>query len=418
MAISGGKDSMALSHLLSSLAIRHTLLHCNFKLRGNDSELDAKFVLDYAKQNDIEIHIENFDTEAIALANSSTIQETARQLRYDWFATFLNTDDNNSLLTAHHLDDSIETFFINLMRGTSLKGLTGIQYKTKQIYRPLHQFSTKDIIKYINENEIQFRHDISNDSTKYLRNKLRLEILPSITETTNNFAEKMASTLESLNEVNSWMEEKAEAFRKTHFEENDITIISLAILKNEARIFLIEIFKPYGIHRSNIDTFILFLNAKTGAIFNSSVFEFNIDRGYLRIINKNNRSGQVSYTINSFPFTIETDNKKIAFTLNNKVQPFSNSNLQQIDFKKVTLPLIVRNWQEGDKIRPLGMRGQKLLSDVFIDKKLSKIQKEQQLIMVDATGLVVAIIGMIVSENVRIKNDAKEVLAIETILSN
>ena len=200
LAISGGVDSMVLSKLLSILKIKHTLLHCNFNLRRHESDEDEAFLLDYANKNNIKLQVKHFDTSNIAKQQKLTIQECARNLRYDWFNTYLN-EANSILLTAHHLDDSIETFFINILRGTGLKGISGIGSGKNKIFRPLLPFSKEEVKNYAIENQIAFREDSSNKSDNYLRNDLRHNFVPQFKSLTTSLNAKMASLFDELTET-------------------------------------------------------------------------------------------------------------------------------------------------------------------------------------------------------------------------
>jgi tRNA(Ile)-lysidine synthase len=360
---------MTLSHLLLACDLPHSLLHCNFTLRGQESDEDAKFIAKYAQANGLAYHIKRFDTKQIALKEGLTIQETARKLRYEWFETFLIEDIRSRLLTAHHLDDSIETFFINLLRGTSLKGLTGISVKKGQILRPLYQFNTEAIEQYIETNKIEFRHDSSNATTKYLRNKLRHDILPLLAENTTGFSKKMLGTLSSLQEVNTWMENAAAQFREIHFKAANGIEVDVASILKEDKIFIIEIFKPFGIQRSNAEEFLSFLKASSGSVFNTSNYRYmlNRDKVILVVHESTSKESKAVFTVAAVPHQIETDGLHIQFKSTSQLVSYTIGNIQQLDFERIDFPLQLRHWQEGDKIKPLGLNGHKLLSDVFID---------------------------------------------------
>jgi tRNA(Ile)-lysidine synthase len=421
LAISGGKDSVCLSQLLLAAGFSHTLLHCNFQLRDPDSDLDERFIENYAKQNQLQFFVKKFDTALIAQEQNLSIQETARNLRYTWFNTFLTTS-NKVLLTAHHSDDAIETFFINLMRGTALQGLTGIQHKNGPIYRPLLSFSVTDINSYINQNNLEFRQDQSNADTKYLRNYLRHQIIPAFEQKSDNFKPKVAKTIDSLNQVDIWIQKQAKYFCKKHFIYNSDNIsVDKKILLNQDNIFITYIFAHFGIHRSIVENFRSFLNSSTGSKFITDSFQFNVNREQIIIhklnrdvpASKNNDILNQSKQFNSFPQTIIICKTKLDFQIIHAPLPFSNDQSQQFNLDKINLPISTRVWQHGDRIQPLGMQGSKLISDILIDKKIPLFQKSKTLILIDSSNTIIAVLGLLIAENVKIESTTKNILHLQ-----
>lgn len=419
LAISGGKDSICLSHLLLTAGFQHTLLHCNFQLRGDASNLDQVFVQNYAEQHNLPIHSKKFDTEKIANEDKLTIQETARNLRYNWFNTFL-TDINKILLTAHHSDDSIETFFINLMRGASLKGLTGIN-NNNNIARPLLAFSTVEIEDYIASNNIEYRQDQSNFDNKYLRNYLRNELIPAIQEKSENFKPKVVKTLNALKEANSWIENQSINFHKSHIQQTKGAIaFDKALILSQDLFFLTYVLKLYGIQRSNVESFMNAMSKSTGAQFFTSSNQFTVNRDQILITENNNVNNHhlinrdIPYnTINTFPYKLSLENEQLEFTVQANHLPFSsNNNIQQFDLSQIVLPLMVRPWRQGDRIQPLGMTGSKLISDILIDKKIPLINKSKILVLIDSNKNIISIPGVLISEKVKILPVSDNILAL------
>jgi tRNA(Ile)-lysidine synthase len=427
LAISGGKDSICLSQLLLAAGFKQTLLHCNFQLRDPDANLDEDFVNNYAKRNNLPIHSKTFDTSEIAKENKLSIQETARNLRYEWFNTCL-TEHSDILLTAHHSDDSIETFFINLMRGTSLKGLTGIN--NNNIARPLLAFSALEIEDYIKTNNIQYRQDQSNFNNKYLRNYLRNKLIPAIQEKSENFKPKVVKTLQSLKEADSWIQRQAANFQKANFQKTDevITVNKSNVLKQD-HFFLTYIFKTFGIQRSNVESFTNAMRQKTGALFVTPTYQFTVNRDQVLIAanknallstnaietSSNNKETHVEtyHSINSFPHKAIVNNLELKFAAQSKHLSFSNNNnIQQFDLNQIALPLTIRPWQQGDRMQPLGMKGSKLISDILIDKKVPLIFKPEILILIDTNKNIIAIPGMGISEKVKIHPETTNILTL------
>lgn len=414
LAISGGKDSMALCHLLIQLDFRPVLLHCNFQLRNEESDLDESFLISYANANHLQIQTKKIETESKAKELRLTIQETARNLRYNWFNTFLKAD-SDILLTAHHLDDSIETFFINLMRGTGLQGLTGITEVQQQIIRPLSSFTASEIQDYVSDENIKFRQDQSNFDDKYLRNYVRNVLIPEFNERSDNFNRKVEKTLKSLNQVNSWIKKQAEIFKKSSFifAENYIQI-DKQILINQDTIFLEYIFRDRGIHRSNVKSFYSFLKSNTGGKFFTNNSLFWIDRNNILIqdINEYNTLEVSPILIDTFPAVRQIMNVTLTFNRAKKAEPFGNENFQQFDYDKVQLPLKVRKWKHGDKLSPLGMSGTKLISDILIDKKISDIKKDEILVIEDKNQNILSIPGLLISNTAKLSNKTKSIVTL------
>jgi len=413
LAASGGKDSMTLSHLLLKSNFPHTLLHCNFQLRGKESDLDEKFLKNYTSKENLEIETAHFDTEIIAHKNRSGIQEVARKLRYEWFNSFLS-NKNAVLMTAHHLDDSIETFFINLMRGTSIKGLSGIPKKRNQIIRPLLSFSSDEINKYVSDNGIEYRQDQSNFDSKYLRNELRENVIPKLKERSNNFHSKVNKTIQSLHEINSWMEKQAQEFRDMYFSKRvDIIEIDKELLIDQDSIFIEFLFNKYGLKRSNRSDFERFIQSKTGSIFVTNTHTFTVDRKHILIASLSALNNFSPLEINSIPNEIKIGSQNYTFRLIDKAMPFDELNNDlQLNFDKIKLPILIRKWENGDKIQPLGMTGNKLISNILIDKKISLQEKQTILLVEDSNNQTIAILNHMVSDKVKLTTETSKILLV------
>jgi len=415
LAISGGKDSMTLSHLLLKSKINHTLLHCNFKLRGKESDDDEIFLADYAAKNNLEIHAKQFDTYQISTDQKLSIQECARNLRYEWFRTFLDKNNHSFLLTAHHLDDSIETFFINLFRGTGFRGLSGIPSDANQIIRPLSEFTSEEIYKYIDANEIDYRSDSSNAKKDYQRNKIRHDLIPLLMELEPEMHSKMSSLFSELNELKTQIELDIKAFNNLCRGGNDEkSFYSISTLKNCNSFFREQLFRKEGIYRKNCFEFSKFLNAETGSIFYTSSHQFLIDRENLIIAPKIISHNESFTMVHSLPFTTFCGNRNISFSKKTEfILEKNNSAIQQFDFSKIAFPLTLRKWQNADKIKPLGLSGNKLVSDILIDKKVDRIEKENCLILLDAENKILCLVGIVIDERYKITANTNEMLELK-----
>ncbi|MCB9223607.1 MAG: tRNA lysidine(34) synthetase TilS [Crocinitomicaceae bacterium] len=412
LAVSGGKDSMVLSHLLLRSGLDHTLLHCNFKLRGKESDEDEAFMRRYAEKSGLSIEVRTFDTYGYVEESGKTIQEAARELRYDWFHTFAE-NERSLILTAHHLDDSIETFFINLLRGTGYKGVRGIPKFNHPFYRPLSSFKADDIYRYIDENHIDYREDSSNKETKYLRNKLRHEIVPGFNEIEPKFRSKMGAFFEEMNNLESFVHQQVEELQdRILFHKDNIISAPIEELNKLNSTALHFVFREFGIRRSNVKAFIKFLQSHTGSKFFSETHEFLLDREFLLLKKLDISFVELTVEINEFPTELHIASKALRFEIQSFHGIEKTNNPLQLDLAKIDLPITIRNWKHGDKIQPLGMSGQKLISDVLIDHKISQFEKEKTLIIEDAHGKIIAIPNLMISEMVKSDDLTKDILLV------
>lgn len=414
LAISGGKDSMTLSHLLTECGIKHVLLHCNFQLRGKESDQDEQFLRDYAAKKQLEIHVKNFDTANIAEQESLSIQECARKLRYDWFRTFIEKKDNAFLVTAHHLDDSIETFFINLLRGTGFRGLSGIPVNANQIVRPLSDFTAEEIYRYIDAVHLDYRSDSSNAKKDYLRNKIRHDLIPVLADIDTDFRNKFVNLFGELSDLKEKIDEEIAVFKNQYERIRDEKLIySIPGIQTCTRLFIEQLFRSVGVYRKNSAEFLNFLSASTGSRFYTDTHSFLIDRLDLIVIPKKHDEETFYKKISELknkiilPDTNISLELKTNFKLNTK-----NPEIQQVDFSKVELPLTIRTWAQGDKIKPLGMNGTKLISDILINKKINLIDKEKQLVIVDSKNELLCLVGLVISEDYKIQSHTREILEV------
>jgi tRNA(Ile)-lysidine synthase len=421
LAISGGKDSMTLSHLLIESGIQHTLLHCNFGLRGKESDGDEQFLRTYALKHKLIIHVQAFDTEKIADQQKLSIQECARKLRYDWFNTFLSADENAFLLTAHHLDDSIETFFINLIRGTGVRGLSGIPPQVGNIVRPLSDFSAEDIYRYIDQHHIDYRPDSSNAKKDYLRNQVRMDLIPVLSEIEPAFRSRMLTFFEDMNDLKKHLDSASEKFRATHARQDDEARADrvkfpLAVLRETEPFLLEQALRPYGIHRKNLEAFRHFITSVTGSVFYTSTYRFLIDRDDLIIAVKNPAQNAGYAMVHKLPLSVYCCDKNISVTLNTDVIiDRKTPGLQQIDADSTELPLTIRQWRTGDRMQPLGMEGTRLVSDILADHKVDRFAKENCMVVTGADQKIICLVGFCINEKNKISAKTSHVLEIRTL---
>lgn len=374
LAVSGGIDSMVLAHLLHQLKFDISVAHCNFNLRGDESNGDEEFVKSFCEKSGIGFFVNSFDTRKYADLNKLSIQVAARQLRYNWFNELVEKEGFDYLLTAHHLDDSIETFLINFTRGTGLDGLTGIPQQNDKIIRPLLIFTREEIENYAKENQIEWREDSSNASDKYFRNKLRHKVIPILKELNPGFSDSFLQTLENLQQSESMVDDASRIVYGKVVEDIDfqkrISLEELMVLPNY-QAYLYQWLKPFGFTAWK-DIYDL-VEAQSGKQVFSEQYRLLKDRNTLILTEKKENEKEV-YTVyeevenSKIPLKISVCDK-VDTTLNNKDCIFA-------DKDTLKFPLEFRKWEEGDYFYPFGITGKKKLSKYFKDEKFSLIEKE------------------------------------------
>jgi tRNA(Ile)-lysidine synthase len=412
LAVSGGIDSMVLVHLFQQLNYHIVIAHCNFQLRGEESDADEVFVKTICKQFKVPFHGIKFDTKTSAEEQKKSIQVTARNLRYDWFSKLLEENEIDFLLTAHQLDDSLETFIINLSRGTGLDGLTGIPMQNENIIRPLLYFSREEVVAYAKENNIQWREDSSNASDTYLRNKIRHDIVPILKELNPSFLISFQNTLDNLQQAQSLVDDASRiVYRKVvedvHLQKK-INLTELKQLSNY-RAYLYQWLQPFGFTAWN-DIYDL-VEATSGKQIFSTDYVLLKDRTDLIVFPKNKEVETTSYWI-------EKGEKEVKFPLNisfckSTYISHQLSNTIFVDGDKLTYPLEIRKWEQGDFFYPFGMSGKsKKVSKLFKDEKLSLIEKENIWILC-SDNQIVWLIGIRQDERFRINDVTKNIIQIK-----
>jgi tRNA(Ile)-lysidine synthase len=413
LAVSGGIDSMALADLFQKSNLHFAIIHCNFKLRTEASDLDQKFVEQYCTENSIPFFTTSFDTLAFAKDFKLSTQVAARRLRYDYFYEIIQKENYDYVATAHHLDDSIETFFIHLSRGTGIDGLTGIPLQNNKVIRPLLDFSRKEIENYARANGIRWREDASNASDKYLRNKIRHHLTPVLRELNPSFANSFHKTLGNLQQAQTLIDDAVRmVYKKVVLDAADykkINLLELLQLPNY-QAYLYQWLQPLGFTAWE-DIYNL-AEAETGKVIFSENFQLLKNRNFLIIAPKNNtivEEFQIKEGISEVNFPIKLLFCKVS-------EPFYSTNKTIfVAAEKLQYPLTLRRWKTGDSFRPLGMNGKsKKVSTLFKDEKRSRIEKENAWLLCSGTEIV-WIIGLRTDERFKIDNTTKTVLQIDLI---
>jgi tRNA(Ile)-lysidine synthase len=410
LAVSGGIDSMVLVHLCAQLKLNFEVVHCNFMLRGAESDAETQFIESFCRSNCIPIHTKYFDTNTIATNTKESIQITARNLRYKWFQEIISIGFDY-VLTAHHLDDSLETVLINFSRGTGLEGLTGIPAQNGYVIRPLLPFSRLEIEHFAAEHQIQWREDSSNASDKYLRNKIRHSIIPLFKDLNAGFLDSFQNTLHHLQQAESLVDDATRlVYEKVVKEkENQLEIHLKPLLEfRNYKAYLYQWLKEYGFSAWN-DIYDL-VEAQSGKQVFSETHVLLKDREKL-ILSERKLSN------NSEVFIIESLDTKVNIPLNISFCNVSyitetDSNCIFVNEEGLKFPLTIRKWQEGDYFYPSGMNGKKKLSKYFKDEKYSLLDKENQWLLC-SEDQIVWVIGKRADERFIVKETTKNSIKIE-----
>lgn len=388
LATSGGLDSMVMAHLFKSLNFEFALAHCNFQLRGKESNEDQIFVQNYAEANGISVFITQFDTQSFANNNKLSTQVAARELRYKWFYELLEKENFDYILTAHHFDDTIETFLIHLIRGSGLEGFTGIPVQNQSVIRPLLAFSREDISNYAVANAIQWREDSSNSSDKYLRNKVRHDLVPLLKDLNPSFLTSFQNTQKYLNQAIAMVNDAAIMFfKQVATEVNDEIYFNIEKLKTltNYKSYLYQWLKEYGF--TAWDDIYELVDSQSGKQVFSPHFRLLKDRFNLIL------SPIVEKDVSEIYF-IEKDQKEVNYPIKLTISSQNfHSNTDNsfifVDADKLKFPLLLKKYEEGAVFLPFGMGGKsKKVSKLFKDEKLSLLQKEKTWILYSNEAIV------------------------------
>lgn len=407
LAISGGIDSMVLLDLFRNSTVKFQVAHCNFQLRGEDAVGDEQFVKEYCQHNKIPFYTIRFDVEAYQKTGNYSVEMACRNLRYNWFDELMDKNELDYLVTAHHLDDNVETFLINLSRGTGLKGLTGMQLFNGKIFRPLLEFTKDDLLSYAKENNINWREDYTNKTDDYTRNKIRHHILPVLKEIHPLFNDNFLKTLSYLNDNNMIIQDRIIEIKNKLFIGNNpskILIKDLLVL-HPLETYLYYLFEKYGFNSTK--ELIKFLDSKVGSEIKSEGYRLVKDRDYILL--------QPIEPITENEIPILGDFIKIN-SLNLKFEKSKSQNdkaTEIIDYESISFPLKLRKVIDGDYFYPIGMKGQKKLISKFMkDLKLSKLEKEQVWLLCDKEDKIIWIVNYRLDERFKITKTSKNFLNI------
>jgi tRNA(Ile)-lysidine synthase len=418
LAVSGGIDSMAMTDLFRKENISIAIAHCNFSLRGKESDLDEKFVSEYAVKNNIPFFSIRFATKDYARKHGMSIQMAARELRYTWFEKIRSEHNFDHIAVAHNLNDNIETFLINLGRGTGLSGLTGMKPVSNNIIRPLLFATRSEIETYGKSNGLKFREDSSNADTKYTRNKLRHKVIPVLKEINQSFESAVSETIIRLRQTETLLENYVSSVRDELIiikgNETKFDRIKLSKLTgNKTLIF--ELFSPYGLKGSQVKDLLNVIKGRTGSQIFTTSHRILRDREEIIIVPaENNETGSYIITCTEDLVNVPVI-KSFKSVQNSKKTRITGENCTAfLDEERLEYPLTIRIWENGDYFIPFGMTSRKKVSDFLPDSKLSLIEKDKVMVLT-SNGKIAWIIGRRIDNRFRITPETRKILVLTAV---
>jgi tRNA(Ile)-lysidine synthase len=417
LACSGGLDSVVLAHLLYRAKFHFTILHCNFQLRGEESNRDEMFVKELATQLNVPFQVKQFDTKKEMDIRKKGVQETARRLRYEWFDEVIKSDKRTAkkwLLTAHHADDQVETMMMQFFRGTGIAGLQGMKFKSGSIIRPLLFAQRKQLTDYATQHQLSWVEDSSNASVNYTRNFIRHKVIPLIEEVVPQLTSNMLMNSKRFEEIEMVYQHKIEEIKKRLIvaKENSFEI-PINKLKNIQPLDTImhEMFSRFGFAAHQIPELKKLFEAPTGKYISSDQYRVLKNRNWL-LIEPIVEQEQIVKIVEHANTLLSLDNCVLKFQQVAAVNDIKNDNQQALlNLSKLKFPLIVRKWKAGDYFYPLGMKKKKKVSRFMTDLKLSLTEKEQQWV-IESDKKIIWVVGRRIDERFKIEENTKERLLV------
>ncbi len=418
IGVSGGIDSMVMLHLFHKTGFKVAVAHCNFTLRGNESDGDEELVAQTARNIGVMYHSTRFETQKFAKENKLSIQVAARNLRYDWFNDICVNFGYTKIAIAHNLDDIAETVLLNLTRGTGLRGLTGIKPINGNVIRPLLFATRKDIEQYAIEHGIIYRSDSSNISTKYKRNFIRHKVIPELEKLNPSAKESIAQTAVHIQEYLKAFEDHHKELRArilvikdglNHYALNEL------ISHPASKLFLLEEFTPYGFSPLQIEDIQNSFKNQPGKVFYSNDFILTRDREFLILSRKN----QTEFSQLELDSECKTIDKPIRLDIqktlrDNNFKISKEKRVATFDHDKLKFPLLLRKWHEGDRFKPFGMEGYKKISDFLVDEKIPLIKKNNIYVLTSGEDII-WVVGLRIHHDYRITPETKTIYQVRTI---
>ena len=418
LAVSGGVDSMAMLNLFLKFKLKFSVCSCNFNLRGIDSKKDILLVESFCKKRKINFYSKNFDTSEHSIKNKISIQMASRDMRYSWFKSILNQNGYNYIVTAHHEDDNIETILFNFIKTTGYKGLIGIPKSSNKILRPLINIKKSEILSYAKKNNIIWRDDESNYDNKYVRNKIRNKLIPIISQINPSFNKSINESINRLQKLESFIDYHEKKFISKFVVDHKkyIEINKDFLNKNYDPLIIIHnLLSKYGYKYDQISNILVALRKSENKKFLSEDYLLINDRKSFFIFKKNSFNKE-SKKIKSIE-GISIGSTRISLSKYD-IEKFilnKNKNNAQLDYDKISFPLVIRNYNNGEKFSPLGMNNNKKISSYLSDKKLSIIDKMNQFIIEDSSKNIIWLVGLQINDKFKVDSKTKNVLEFEII---
>jgi tRNA(Ile)-lysidine synthase len=417
LACSGGLDSMVLFHLLKEHAFHVDLAHCNFNLRGTESDKDEAFVKSIAQAYNVNVHIKQFDTKAYAQRKGISIQMSARDLRYAFFESLRKKYGYEYVLTAHHLNDSFETFLINLGRGSGARGLSGIPAQTENILRPLYEASRSEIKAYAKAHHIKWREDASNKEVKYQRNAIRHEVLPHLLAVSNNYEKGFKKSMQHLADMQRFATHEVQRqLERLITKRNQALYCKRTALKKHPAFtyILYEWLTAYAAF--DLDAILEAIEQPNGQYFSAGDYELLIQHDQL--ILRKTRALISAKFIEQEQKSLSWNNGRLQFKKVSKddltPELLNNPSNACLDYGKLSFPLTVRTWREGDRFTPFGMKGSKKLSDFFTDLQLNHFEKMAVPLLISGEDIA-WVGGFRINDKLKLTNSTKTVYFVRLI---
>lgn len=412
LAISGGVDSMVLFYLFKELHLEFEVAHINYKLRGEDSEKDQNLVEEICLQHHIPFHgyqVSNTDRKP-----KNSIQEWARNLRYNFFRKIQENRNLEFIVTAHHLNDQLETFLINLSKASGIKGLSGIPANDNQVLRPLLSFSKDEIYDFAKENIIEFREDVSNKKNDYLRNQIRNTIVPELVKVNHNFLENFGKSISYLNQTKNFLQDQISKIENELLTQKDGSfILEKKLFLQQSDFIQFEILQKFGF--TTLEEITKIKNAEKGKNFFSKQYQIFIDRDVVIIRTLVNEADDIDYS----EVILEiNDQNELIFPTNFRTEMEELGGFNwKIDLKKVKLPLKLRPQKQGDLFYPIGMIGKKKIAKFFKDEKIPNLAKQKIKILSDGNDQILGIIPYRQDRRFAANKESKQVIKVKLVQS-
>ncbi len=419
LAVSGGVDSVVLCELCHQSAYEFGIVHCNFQLRGEESERDEQFVRQLGDRYKVSVEVKRFETEKYAEEHKLSVQEAARALRYEWFEELAVSKASavgrlviHPVLTAHHKDDNIETLLMYFFRGTGLQGLTGIPSANGYIKRPLLPFFKEELLQFAKEHQLDFVEDSSNLSDKYTRNFFRNKIIPAISKVYPQVKDNLQDNIDRFKEIERLYRIATDGLKKKLCKakgaEWHIPVKQLLQYNNRALIY--ELIRDFGFNEKQVDEVIKLASSDSGKFIESPLFHYRLikHRNWF-IISPAYDGGSVTIVIESTDKEVLFEGGNIQIGKLNDVQMSTDDRVATLDAAGIQFPLLLRKWKAGDYFYPLGMRKKKKLSRFFIDQKMSRTEKENSWV-VESNKKILWLVGRRIDDRFKITGKTKSVL--------